>query len=92
MKILKISVIAMGVLIATGIVVLLVAIGDRMGGSDAYPPTSIDLPPNATIAETRLEGDRIAIRLQLANGGSRILLINLRTGKQEGLVELNPRP
>ena len=104
MRLLKISVIAMGVLIIAGLTVVLFTVADRWGGgktrSAATTPshiavpspiaidTAITLPAGAEIVETKTAPGRIILRLRMADGTAALLLIDSNTGKQAGLIRL----
>ena len=40
--------------------------------------------------ETALDGDRLALRLALSGGGERIVVIDARTGRRIGAVDVVP--
>lgn len=110
MKLLKASVIIMGVLILAGLTVIVVVIISRYGG-DKAPATSpsnpssalsapvergfgeraIAIPKGAETVETRLDGNRLVVRLRLADGGTALLFLDSTTGERLGLVRLDPR-
>lgn len=100
MRALKALVIGMAVLIFAGVVVLIIGIVDKAGDLDgktaapaaSFDPATIDLPAGATVQETRIDGDRIVIRLTLADGTARLLVISAATGKQTGVIDLKPSP
>ena len=53
----------------------------------------IDLPDGSEVIAMLAEGDRLMLRLRLANGRQRILVLDLETGKQLGSFRLRrPRP
>ncbi len=53
----------------------------------------IDLPDGSEVIAMMAEGDRLMLRLRLANGRQRILVLDLATGKQLGSFRLRrPRP
>lgn len=95
MRALKTLVIGMGVLIVAGLVVLVVAAVDRTGGgksSDAaFSPASISLPAGSEIVETRVGDGRIVLRLKLADGDARLVVIDAATGRLTGTVDLEHR-
>jgi hypothetical protein len=110
MKLLKASVIIMGVLILVGLTVIVVVIINRYGGDQATGnsparPTSaiaapvergfgeraIAIPKGAETVETRLDGNRMVVRLRLADGATALLFLDSITGERLGLVRLDPR-
>ena len=83
MRALKALVIGMGVLIAAGLAVVVVTVANRTldGGK---PPTeaTLALPTGAEVLETALDGDRVALRLRLADGTTAIHVFDLATGRR----------
>ena len=100
MRALKALVIGMAVLIFAGVVVLIVGVIDKAGELDGEAPApnagfntkSIALPPGATIQETRLDGQRILVRLVMADGTARLIVISTATGEQLGTIDLKASP
>ncbi|MGB0630802.1 MAG: hypothetical protein ACPGRZ_08905 [Alphaproteobacteria bacterium] len=100
MRALKALVIGMAVLIFAGVVVLIIGIVDKAGKLDGETPAAavafdaqeIPLPAGATVQETRLDGDRIVVRLALADGTARLILISASSGKQTGVIDLKAAP
>ena len=92
MRALKALVIGMGVLIVIGVVVLVYAIIERAGKTDApetmAAPSQIDLPAGARIVETSIGDGRIVVRLSLADGSHRLLVIDADTGRRVGEINL----
>ena len=93
---LKALVIGMGVLIVAGIGVVAVTLVNRMGGtmSSSSAPSvpsvatgRIELPPNARIAETHVDGKTIVLRLAMPDGSSRIALYET-SGKLISMIEV----
>jgi hypothetical protein len=99
MRALKAMVIGMGVLIIIGVIVLVVLVaqksGDQIGGvlAEGKPPVAanVTLPAGAEILETRVGGERIVLRLRLADGNGRILILDAATGRLTGQTELTFR-
>jgi hypothetical protein len=96
MRGLKALVIGMGVLIIVGVVFLLYAIiqksGDEasIGGVTRGIPVRLDvtLPAGAEVVETRLDSNTIVLRLRLADGSGRLVVIDRGTGKATGRIDL----
>ena len=96
MRGLKALVIGMGVLIIVGVVFLLYAIiqksGDEaaLGGRTPGAPVRSDvtLPAGAEVVETRLDSNTIVLRLRLADGSGRLVVIDRGTGKATGRIDL----
>ncbi len=109
MKLLKASVIGMGVLILVGLTVIVVVIVGRYGGSAApssagseapsvaapvvrgFGERYVAIPKGAEAVETRLDGNRLVVRLRLADGAAALLMLDAATGERLGLVRLDPR-
>lgn len=83
MRALKALVIGMGVLIAAGLAVVVVTVANRALDGER-PPTkaALALPDGAEVLETVLDGDRIALRLRLADGAEAIHVFDLATGRR----------
>jgi hypothetical protein len=100
MRGLKALVIGMGVLIIVGVVFLLYAIIQKSGedavlggmaGSIAGGPavrSNVTLPAGAEVVETRLDAGVIVLRLRLADGSGRLVVIDRATGKAAGRIDL----
>ncbi len=95
-------VVMMGV-VAYGIVV---KFGGVMDGEDAARPAApagppvvakawdenlrVALPAGARVAETVVAGGRMVVRLVLADGSQRYLVFDLESGRQRGVIDLEP--
>jgi hypothetical protein len=99
MRALKLLVVVMGVLLVGGTVALIVAIIDRASHRAAAPaPTAsrgfdhavIDLPAGARVLGSGAVGDRLAVRVGLAEGGEALILIDPLSGARLGTIELRP--
>lgn len=83
---LKTLVIVMGIVIIAGATVVVTTIVQRgivqRGGALGEPVARgvIHLPPGARVMETRMDGGRILLRLDLAGGGGRLLIVDAQTG------------
>ena len=60
----------------------------RTGPGPGFGKVALDLPPGSRIVETTAEGDRLILRLRLADGGWQILILDMATGKRLGTFEL----
>ena len=94
MRGLKILVIVMGVLLVGGIVALVVAIAGRLshrppppGAAFTAPP--ITLPHGAKIEMMSTGPDRIVLQVDLADGSVELVVIDLTSGRQLGLIPLH---
>ncbi len=103
MRGLKALVIGMGILLVGGLVVLVVAAVQQAGNLSPAPvpasaPTSasapveaktaVELPAGAEIVETRVGDGRIVLRLKLADGNGRLVVLDAATGRTAATVEL----
>ena len=96
---LKALVIGMGILIVAGSAVIVVKLaqtgvgggdGGAAGAAASLTPATFALPAGARVIETALDGDRLALRLALAGGGERVVIIDARTGRRIAAVDLMP--
>ena len=91
MRGLKALVIGMGVLIVGGLIVLVVAAVQQAGNLSAPAAevkTTMDLPAGAEIAETVTGDGRIVLRLRLADGSARLIVLDAATGRLAATVDL----
>lgn len=90
MRALKFLVIAMGVLIVAGIGVIAVTVAQRSAESVVGAPTDlkVDIPAGSRIVETALDGERMALRLELSDGGTRVLVLDTATGREVARVDV----
>ncbi|MCZ6483844.1 MAG: hypothetical protein ACE10M_07480 [Alphaproteobacteria bacterium] len=58
------------------------------GFGPGFGRVALDLPPGSRVVEMTAEGDRLILRLRLADGGWRILILDMATGKRLGTFEL----
>ncbi len=95
MRGLKALVIGMGVLIVAGVVFLLYAIIDKSGEKSAAGRSGLQaeiaLPAGAEVVETRVGDGTIVLRLRLADGTGRLLVIDPATGKSRGRIDLKAK-
>ncbi len=92
-RVLKAIVIIMGLVIVFGLGVLLVAIGREVSSasaSRAFDPTELKLPAGARVIEIEIDGDRLAVLLDLGDGRQLIQLFDARTGAAQGAVTIQP--
>ncbi len=80
----------MGVLIVVGVVVLAVAITQRLGGGpvSVLAATTLDEPAGTRIAAISSTPDRLTLLLQGGGGTDRVVSIEARTGRVLGRVTL----
>lgn len=99
MRVLNALVIFLGVMIvaAAGLVVygIVNKVGDLAiadgGASRSFGERNIELPPSAVVESFVVEEDRLIIHLTLAEGGTRLLVLDLETGRQLGTIMLENR-
>ncbi len=58
------------------------------GFGPGFGKVALDLPPGSRVVEMTAEGDRLILRLRLADGGRQILILDMATGKRLGTFEL----
>ena len=94
MRGLKALVIVMGVLIVAGLAVVVATIASRSsgGGGDTagFGVARIAIPPGATVVGTTATGQRLVVRLRLADGTARLVVIDPATGQRLGTIDLAP--
>jgi hypothetical protein len=97
-RILKVVVIAMGVLLAGGLAFVLAVIAYQASQmrQEAAPapeqgasPIELSLAQDGTVSNMSLDGDRLALHLN-SNAGSEIVVIDLASGKVVARVRLAP--
>ena len=102
--VLKVLTGVMGALIVAGVIVIGVTIAGRMSGP-AEPPAmagtaaraaapfgdvSVAVPAGASLAGITAAGDRLVLRLRLADGRESLLVLDLATGHRLGSIALEP--
>ncbi len=101
MRGLKILVIVMGVMLVGGTAALVAAVIARVhhSGAQATPPVAagrgfgravIDLPEGAHVLASEIAGERILLRVGLAEGAEELIVLDLRNGERLGTIELRP--
>ena len=91
-KLLKTVVAVLGVLLVLGTIVLIGAIVYRAAKLKSAPPVQgfkleSKLPEGSTVKSTDLNGDRMAVRIQTADG-EQIILFNIKKGTEIGRIDL----
>ncbi len=94
MQALKALVIVLGVMIVAGIAVIGVTIYHRATNpvnrpvpGPGFGKMALELPAGSRVVEMVAEDDRLILRLRLADGGRRILILDMATGKRLGIFE-----
>jgi hypothetical protein len=100
MRALKVLVVIMGVLLVGGTAALVVAVIERARQHLAQPAAAppgrgfgraiVDLPAGARVIAVEPAGERLVVRIGLAEGGEALILIDARTGAKLGTIELRP--
>jgi hypothetical protein len=100
MRVLKLLVVVMGGMLVVGIIALGFAVKYRVdhprpvaGATPAAATpnaSTIDLPPGARVVGAEASGDRLVVRVELAGGAQRLIVINLATGVPVSTVTLRP--
>src|SRR5258708_2385354 len=99
MRALKVLVVVMGVLLVAGFAVVVAPIMSRIGQRSTqtvaaahlapFGNTSVTLPANSLVMETQGAGDRILLRLDLADGTEMLLVLDAATGIELGRIKLD---
>jgi len=97
MRGLKILVVAMGVLLIVGVVALVAAIAARLSHRSPPPGMAFTAPPimlprGAKIETMSTGPDRIVLQVDLADGSVELVVIDLATGRQLGIIPLRESP
>lgn len=58
----------------------------------SFDKSRIVLPAGAEIVDMVAEGERLVLRLKLAGGGERLVILDMGSGRQLGTVELERAP
>lgn len=103
MRALKILVVFLGVLLVGGTAAMVAAVlyrvnhrpaapqeAARPAGGRGFDHATIDLPEGARVLSVDASGERLVIRLALAQGGEALLLVDPKTGARLGTIELRP--
>ncbi len=101
MRALKVLVYGMGVVLIVGVILLVVTIAYRikhrsvevpMAMQAVIPPNgkprSVALPTGAKIVAAQTDGDRVMVRLGLADGSEELLLLDWKTGNTLATLNL----
>jgi hypothetical protein len=98
LRFLKTLVVVMGVLLVLGIAALVATVAARLSHR-AGPPSAasftapaIELPHGSKIETTTIGSDRIVLQVDLVDGSVELVVIDLATGHQIGIVPLKEAP
>jgi hypothetical protein len=99
MRALKVLVVVLGVLLLAGFAVVVVTIMSRLGQRATpvattarlapFGNTTVTLPADSLIMEVQGAGDRILLRLDLADGSEMLLVLDAATGTELGRIKLD---
>ena len=97
LRLLKILVAVMGMMLIGGVVALVAAIATRLAHhppppAAAFTAPPITLPHGASIERMSAGPDRIVLEVLLADGSAELVVIDLATGRQAGIVPLKEAP
>lgn len=92
MAALKTLVIVMGVLIVAGFVVVVVTIYNRATAPKEDKVVAIPVPAGGTVIDMVGAEDRVVLRYRMGDGSQKLVIVNARTGKAAGTVNLVPTP
>jgi len=100
MRALKVLVVVMGVLLVAGIIALAMAVAARIerGGTASTlakastGPLHEALPAGSRVVAAELSGDRLMVRVALADGGEQLLLYDAKNGALVAVIEQAPTP
>lgn len=92
MRALKVMVIVMGVLLAVGFTVVIVALANRMTSDKkavGFGEITLPVPEGCGIAEATSDGERVILRLEgLAERGCReVVIVDLESGAVLGRIQ-----
>jgi hypothetical protein len=104
MRGLKALVISLGILIVAGMAVVAVTVANRIGdraeparpaapaatAGTPFGRAEVAIPKGARVVETAVSGGRLVVRLELAGGATRLLVLDPDTGRAAGAVDLVP--
>jgi hypothetical protein len=101
MRALKVLIVVMGVMLVGGTVTLVVLLINRAGRAPAAPTSVaasgpgtargvVELPAGARIESTSTTGDRLVVRVSLPDGGTELILFDMRNASRLGTIELRP--
>ena len=99
LRALKILVVVLGVMLVLGVVALVAGIAARVARPPAVIAPSrplvaapLDLPAGARVETMSLSGDRLALALVLPDGTRRVIIVDLSSGRQLGVIPLQKGP
>jgi hypothetical protein len=96
-RFLKTLVVVMGMMLVAGVAVLVVVIAARLSHRAPTLPAAFSAPPivlpHGSKIETMVTGvDRIVLQVDLVDGSVELVVIDLATGKELGVIPLREAP
>ena len=92
MRGLKTLIIGMGILIVAGLVFLVIGIVNKTDyhshSEKPFSQVSVNIPQGTDVVEMQVDDGRIVVRLKLSDGSHRIVVLNAKTGKPAGQIDL----
>jgi hypothetical protein len=99
MRALKVLVVVMGVLLVAGFAVVVATIMSRVSPRPApataaatrlvpFGTTTVTLPADSLVLETQGVGDRLVLRVELADGSEMLVVLDAATGTELGRIKL----
>jgi hypothetical protein len=97
LRALKILVIVMGLMLVAGVVALVAALAVRIQHRGTPPTAAFTAPPvfvpHGSKIETMTVGtDRIVLQVDLVDGSVELVVIDLGTGRELGIIPLKEQP
>jgi len=99
MQALKALVIVLGVLILAAAAVVAVTIYNRAteglegaGSAAGFGVKQMPLPAGAELEDMTASGERLVLRVRMADGSRRIMVVDLATGAPLGELDFTPAP
>ena len=82
------------VLLVAGFVALIAGLitQSKQRADPGFGAAELTLPAGARVAETAASGDKLVLRVTLANGEERLLILDINSGKLLGSVVLKRGP
>jgi hypothetical protein len=66
------------------------SVNSSVASSIDLADVQLALPPRARVVDMALDGNRLVLHLQLASRDRALMIVDLRSGKSEGLIRLIP--
>jgi hypothetical protein len=95
MQALKVLVIGLGVAIVVAFSLLVYGLSQQFGGAagdEGFGTVELALPAGARIADTRIDADRVLVRVALPDGSEQLHVVDIESGRALGRIDLKPAP